>query len=171
MAEAQVVDIKAGERTKKAIKPRLEPIQPTQVVEIWRLVRESIFHGNQVYPDNTEENPDLIQSHLFEYMKQPNFAGLLARIGKKPAGIVLGNIVRRPYGRPSVFCFVWCLWVDPSARKQGVGQALWKQYAENLRRAHIFHWEAQVGSALEKELVRDAGIPVRPLFSVVGGRI
>lgn len=151
-------------------KMKIEAIDPTAIVDVWRLVKESLVSSNQTYPDLTEESPELIQSHLFNYMQQRGFTGLIARLGKKPIGVVLGNIASRAYGRPKRYAFVWCMWITPSARKTGAGKLLWTDYTERLKKAEIYHWESFSSDELAKSLVRETGFPIQKLNSLIGGR-
>lgn len=168
---AAVVELSKKDKPKRVVKTKIEPIGVNHIVEIWRLIRESQLEGAQPYPDTTEESPEVIQSHLFAYLTDPRVTGLIARNGKKPVGLIMGRVVDRPYGSPKRFAFIWCFWVTPEARKSTIGSALWKDYTARLKAAQIFHWEAQCHDELEKYLVRSAGIPVKKLMSVIGGRL
>lgn len=174
MGASPEVPVTPKEKPKTKAKPRIEAVGPTHIVEVWRLVEASLIHGGQKHPDicdDIREHPDLIQSHLFNYIQSPGFAGLVAKVGKKPAGVILGNVASRPYGRPSKYAFVWCLWVDPAFRHQGVGKILFSEYALRLRKAGIFHWECQADDRLANELIRETGIPVQKLMSIIGGKL
>lgn len=156
---------------KKLFKPKIERVQPSHIVDVWRMVRDSILFGNQVYPDSSEDAPELIQDHLFRYLSNPTFGGLIAKSGKKPIGVILGHLEKRAHGRPHHFQFIWCFWVDRGYRGQGVGQALWKEYSDLLRKCSILNWEAHCQEHLEKELCREIGVPVKRLQSIIGGRL
>lgn len=161
----------AEQRARKALRARIEPVLPTHIVDVWRMVEHSIRDGGQLYPDTTEDSADAIRSHLFTYLQAPNFAGLIARHGKRPVGLILGHVASRPYGRPSRYAFVWAFWVEPQLRGQGVGQQLWGEYQGKLKKAQIYHWEALANDSLARALVRESGIPVNRLLSVIGGRL
>lgn len=177
MTEAQkVVEIKPVEKPsapipKKTAKIRMEAVTPTHIIEVWRFFDASLKMGNQPYPDTTEDSREALQSHLFVYLQNPAFMGLLAKVGKRPVGMILGNVVHRAYGRPRKFFYIWSTWVDPAFRKQGVGQALFHAYVDNMKKQNVFHWESHMSEALAKELLREVGIPIRPLCRVVGGRV
>lgn len=168
---ADVVKVAKNDKPKRVLKPKIETVQPTHIVDVYRLVRESQIEGRQPYPDTTEERPEIVQSHLYQYLADPLVTGLIARFGRKPIGIVLGRVIQRPYGSPKHFAFIWCFWVTPDARKTGVGQQLWSDYCARLKNAGIFHWEAQCHEELEKYLARETGVPVKKLMSIIGGRL
>lgn len=170
-AVAEVLKISKPEKLKRVVRPKIESVNQTHIVEVYRLVRESQLEGNQPYPDTTEDRPELIQSHLYQYLGDPMVTGLIARVGRKPVGLIIGRVCQRPYGSPKRYAFVWCFWVTPDARKTGAGNQLWKEYSERLKAAGIFHWEGQCHDELEKYLVREVGISVKKLMSLIGGRL
>lgn len=155
----------------KTVKTRLEVVTPIQIVDVWRLVEHSLRDGGQVYPDISEDSPEKIRSNLFEYMQLPAFAGLMAKVGKKPVGIILGHLAGRPYGRPSRYQFIWGFWVEPAFRKSGVGKALWNAYSTQLKKAGIFNCEFWAHDHVEKQLCREVGVPVTKLLSILGVRL
>lgn len=171
MNTQKVVELNTDAKPKRQVKNKIEPIRPTHIVEVWRLLRESQIEGRQPYPDTTEESPELIQSHLFQYLQDPLFTGLIARNGKKAVGIVLGRVAQRPYGSPKRYAFVWCIWIAPSARKNGTGLALWSEYTARLKKAGVFHWESYAHEHVEKYLCRESGVQINKLMSIIGGRL
>lgn len=171
MAEPNVIDIKsAPEKKARVLRPRFDQIQEHHIVDTWRMAQRALYDENQDYPDITEDNPDVILSELFVYMKKPTFFGLMAKLGKRPIGMVIGETIERKFGRPSKYFFVNTIYIDPKFRKQGVGQALFKELIAEMRKKQIFHWEAAAHAPLVKYLERSEGIPVRTLFHVIGGR-
>ncbi len=111
----------------------------------------------------------MVRAHLFQYIQNPCFAGLIARVGKRPVGMVLGHVSFRPYGRPSRYSSIYSLWVDPNFRKQGIGKGLWDDYTSRLKKAGIFHWEGLVSEEFSKELIKEGS--VSKLQSVIGGKL
>lgn len=168
--EAKVVDIKTVDLPKKkAQRFKLDPVIPTSIVEVWRLVERSIRDGSQNYPDLTEDSPEIIRSHLFQYIQLPTFAGLIARVGRRPVGVVLGHVQIRPFGRPSRFVSVSNFWVDPGFRNQGIGKALWDDYSNKMKKAGIFHWESLAPEGVSRKLVSQSNIT--QLLSCIGGKL
>lgn len=170
MTESAVVEIRPkaekSEKKAKGPRPRFECVLPTHVVDVWRLVEASLRDPSQIYPDTTEDNPEVIRSHLFSYLQSPLFAGLMVRVGKRPVGVVLGNVSMRPFGRPSRFVFVQHLWVEPQFRKRGIGTALWSEYVERLKQSQVFHFEAIVQPEFQYKSKQCSVIQ-----SVIGGRL
>lgn len=153
---------------KKAPKVRLERLNPTHIVDAWKLFERSL--KEQTYPDLSEETPDRLRSHLFQYLNQPNTIGLLAKQGRKPVGMILGNIQARPYGKPRTYCFISTVWVEPEYRKRGIMDLLYKEYFAGLKKAGIFYWEAITPPALTETLINHKGYETRKLDDRVGGK-
>jgi ribosomal protein S18 acetylase RimI-like enzyme len=166
-ATAKVVDMP----TRPKRKAKIDIVVPTDIVEVWRLVEHSIRAGSLSYPDVTEDQPEIIRAHLFNYLQQPLFHGLIARFNRRPVGLVLGNIGMRAFGRPSKYAFIYCFWVEPGFRGQGVAHALLEQYFSRMKKIGIFSWEAQASEQLSRELVREGGVPVLRLMQVIGGKM
>lgn len=153
----------------KPAKVKISPVLSTHITEIWRLYERWVRSAENRYPDVSEENGDVIMSHLFQYMEGRTFAGLRAMIGKKTVGIVLGDIRARPFGRPQRFLYLTCLFVDPSARGQGIGKALWEEYTASIKRVGIFNFECHASDELMTGfLARVGGSRV---LNVVGGKL
>lgn len=156
----------AAAEPKKAPKLRLDPIQPTHIVDVWRLYERFVRDQSQAYPDMTEEPAEVLQSHLFVYLQNTLFKGLQARVGKRVVGVVLGHVGMRPMGRPKTFLSVTCLYVDPAFRKRGIGKALWKEYTDRMKKAQIFNFEAY----LTDEMVSKHGLG-KPMAKLFGGKL
>ncbi len=132
----KVVDIK---KPKKVVKPKIEAVTAPMIVDVWRLIEKHLIH--QVYPDISEEQPEVIRSWLFQYLQKPRFAGLIAKIGKRPIGLILGDVRQRPYGKPLIFVNIEHFFVDPAFRKQGVGKTLRAEYTIRMNKAGVFYYE------------------------------
>lgn len=173
----KVVDLHtatAPEKTEKkarTVRLKVDPVLPSHIVEVWRLVEASIRDGGQNYPDTTEDNAEVIRSHLFQYLQRPTFMGLIARIGKRPVGVILGHVDARPFGRPSRYAYIHCIWIDPGQRKHGFGKALWDQYASKLKASGIYNWESAAHDKLMKQIERADGVPIHRLMSIIGGKL
>lgn len=155
---------------KRTPKIRVEPIAPTMIVELWRMVEHSVRSGGQEYPDISEEHPEVLRMHLFAYLQSRRFCGLIARIGRKPVGFILGDVRERPYGRPARYAFVQNIWVEESFRKQGVGRFLWNEFGSRLSQAQVHHFEALSNFGVQSDLtskLRHAGSKM----ALVGGRL
>lgn len=180
MKEAKVLDIKKDQaqpvaseqkKSKRIFKPRFESVMPGHIVDVWRLVEHSLLEGKQTYPDTTEDSPEKIRSHLFQYMQMPGFAGLVAKVGSRTAGTILGHVQTRSYGRPSRFCFLWCLWIEPQYRKQGIGKLLIQEYSSRMKKAGIYHWESSVRADFGDEFKGLGAGSAEVLMKTLGGRI
>lgn len=165
---AKVVELKKEE--KKHPKPRIEAVGPTHIVECWKLYERSLKEAPISYPDASEEPHEVIRHHLFRYMNQPNFVGLLAKIGKKPVGIIMGDVQTRPFGRPRAFCELALFWVEPEYRKRGYMQALSEELFSKLKRAGVFHWEANSSAALAGEMQKQNKREISKLCEKIGGK-
>lgn len=156
----------APDSKKAAPKLRLEPVAPTHIVDVWRLYERFVRDQTQAYPDLTEETAEVLQSHLFVYLQNPLFKGLLAKVGKKVVGVVLGHVAMRPMGRPRTYLNVTCLYVDPAHRKRGIGKALWKEYTDRMKKAQVFNFEAH----LTDEMVSKNAMG-KPMVKLFGGKL
>lgn len=171
MSKTNVVEIQKQEKKPRALKPKIEPIIPTMIVDVWRLLKTSLQDGGQTYPDTTEDQPEVIQHALFAYLQAPFFRGVIAKAGKRPVGMILSDMRLRPFGRPSKYNFIYCFWVETAFRNSGIGMALFKEHCDRLKKEGIFHWEAHAHEHLFQALQKEAGIPVQPLLRVIGGRV
>lgn len=165
---AQVVELKKEE--KKHPKPRIEAIAPTHIVECWKMFERSIKETNQTYPDTSEESPEVIRHHLFRYMNQPNFVGLMAKVGKKPVAMIIGDVQQRPYGRPKTFCYVWVFWVEPEYRNRGYMETLSEEFFTKLKRAGVFHWECFAHKEVTDALLSYKKRETIKLYEKIGGK-
>ena len=171
MTEPAKLEVVKEVKPKKVLKPRIEQVVPTDIVDVWRVVERSIRDRKETYPDTTEDSSEVIRSHVFAYLQAPNFFGLIAKIGKRPVGVLLGHIAQRPYGRPHKYAHIWCFWVDQNFRNNGVGKALWGQFSGTLKKNSLFHWEGVATPELLAELQKEGGAEVKQLQTVIGGRI
>lgn len=137
MNSEKVVDIK---KPKKVVKAKLESVSAPMIVEVWRLVEKKL--ATQTYPDLSEEQPEVLRSWLFQYLNHPRFAGLIAKMGKRPVGLILGDVRQRPYGKPSRFVHIEHFYVDPAFRGQGIGKALRAEYTSRMNKVGVFHFES-----------------------------
>lgn len=167
-AKENVVEIKKS--TKKYPRPRIELVQPTHIVDVWRLVEASIRDGNQVYPDASEDSPEVIRQYLFWYLSQPGFIGLIAKIGRRPVGILLTNVSERPYGRPKRFMTVYCAWVDPKFRQQGVAKVVWANYVAHVKKQNVFHLESRMNEQCA-QMIEKCGIKLDRVGVILAGRL
>ena len=158
----------AEPQKKRTPKPRVEPIHCTQIVELWRLVersqREAAKHA---YPDVSEETPEVLRSHLFAYLQQRFFTGLVVRVGKKAVGYVMGDVRVRAFGRPSRYVYVQDMWIDPGFRNQGIGKVLWTEFADRLRKAQVSHFE----SVQHDTSSFQRAIGAEPVANLLGGKL
>lgn len=155
---------------KKPPKVRLERINPTQIVEVWKLYDRSLKEGNQPYPDISEDQPEVMRAHLFQYLHHRNTVGVLAKIGKRTVGMILGDVQARPYGRPHVYCYVWVVWVEPEFRKRGVMELMYKDFFSKLKKAGVHYWEANSHDHLTKVLTGYPKYETRKLYDRIGGK-
>lgn len=162
----------APPKAKKILKVRVEPILPTHIVDVWRLIDKSMSEQMAVYPDLTEESRESTQSQLFNYISSQTFNGLIASVGKRPVGIVLGNVCLRAYGRPSKYSYIETIFVEPSFRRKGICTTLWNEYSFRLKKDGIHHVESAKDEKILASLQgKSLPFPSGLLFSVVGGRL
>jgi ribosomal protein S18 acetylase RimI-like enzyme len=150
---------------------KIDVIHPTDIVDVWRLCEHSLRAAPFSYPDLTEDQPEVIRAHLFQYLQSPMFTGLIARFNRRPVGSVLGNVALRPLGRPTKYAFIYGFWVEPQFRHQGIGKQLLEQFFARMKKIGVFSWEANASEALAEELTHKEGIKVLSLMRVIGGRM
>jgi ribosomal protein S18 acetylase RimI-like enzyme len=159
------------EKPKKVIKPKIEQVIPTDIIEVWRLAEHAIRDSGQTYPDFSEDSSDVMRSHILAYLQAPTFFGLMAKIGKRPAGVLLGHVANRPFGRPYRYFDLWCFWVDPQFRSNLIGHSLWERFSAELKRNNLYHWEGKCSGKLLETLQKSEGVQVSQLQQVIGGKI
>jgi len=157
--------------SKKSFKPKIYPITPQHIVDVWRLYEQSAKVQLGHYPDLTEEIPEETRHHLFAYILQPNFVGLILKKGRRPIGQILGEIQGRTIGRPKRYCFIWNFWIDPQFRKAGFIKLLYREYFDRLKKSGIFHWEANVAEELAKILIDHKSFKINKLYDHLGGKV
>ena len=155
----------------KAVKFRTVRIMPSDIVESWRLLDRSIRETKPEYPDVSEESPEKIRAHLFQYLSSQGFIGLMAKVGRRPVAQIIGGAEFRPFGRPDRVCFIWNFWVEPECRKSGVMKKLAEEYFSEMKKAGIFYWEANVSDDLLKMLEAARPNAVSKRFNVAGGKV
>ena len=96
----------------KAIKFRVIRVMPSDIVDSWRLLDRCFKETKPEYPDISEESPEKIRAHLFQYISARGFVGMMAKVGRRPIAQILGGIEFRPFGRPDRLCFIWNFWVS-----------------------------------------------------------
>lgn len=170
--EAKKLQVVEPAQKKRALpKPKISPIVPTDIVDCWRLYQRSLKESHQPYPDRSADDPEVIRACLFSYITNQYFKGLIVRIGKKPVGMVLADIQRRPFGAPHVFAFVWAFWIEPEYRKQGLGKFLWRDFAGRLSYAGVRNWEAWTHAGLSEEIQQIGFVGARKLMDRIGGTL
>jgi ribosomal protein S18 acetylase RimI-like enzyme len=155
----------------KPVKLKVEAATPASIIECWKLMERSLRETHAGYPDLSEERPDRIRLHLFNYMSSPTFVGLVVRSGKKVVGQILCDVRMRALGAPTRYVYIWNLWVEPEYRDQGAGKLLLKTLSDQMRAAGIFHWEAEVNDELTAELFKHPSGKVQKLMNRLGGKI
>jgi ribosomal protein S18 acetylase RimI-like enzyme len=165
------IPIKPEKKNERAIKPRVEQITVTHIVDAWRLLDRSIKDTHEGYPDLSEESPEKIRAHLYQFISSSNFMGLMLKVGRKPVGHILGRICHRPFGKPERYCFIWNFWIEPEFRKKGMMKTLYQAYFNQLKSQGVFHWEAEARDELTQMLTEYAGYKTEKRYNLIGGKI
>lgn len=167
---AEVVKL-PEKKPEKSFKPRLEMITPAHIVDSWKLLERSIRETGGGYPDLSEERPEIIRAHLFNLIASPRFLGLMLKVGKKPVGQIIGQVVDRGFGRPKQAMFIWNFWIEPEYRKKGGMDLLYKAYFERMRKAGVFYWEADATDELTALLTSYGKYQTKKLMNRIGGKV
>jgi ribosomal protein S18 acetylase RimI-like enzyme len=157
-------------KEKQFPRAKIELIQAKDVIDVWKLVDKA----NREFPGHPvmdEDSPDLIRMHLYSYLSAPNTLGVIARIGRRPVGFVLGQLASRPMGLPKQFLLIWSFFVEPEFREKGVPQSLYRELFARSKQAGFHYWEAMVNTKQVDELKKDTGIKGNLLSVLVGGKI
>lgn len=155
---------------KKLPKPRIERVAATSIIEAWKLFEPFLKESHTGYPDTSEETPSDIRHHLFQYLNQPHTVGLMAKFGKKPVGMILGDVRRRPFGKPASFCFIWVAYVAPEYRGKGLMKQLSAEFFDKLKRAGVFYWESMAEGQFCEKLTSSGKQEARKLQAHIGGK-
>ena len=130
---------------KKNFKPRVEHINPTSIVDVWRLFEKSQLAAEQGLKSALDEcSPSDIRHYLLDYLMKPNFVGVMLKMGRRPIGQIIGHIERRVLEKPKTFFFAWNVWVEPEFRSKGMMQLLSKECGRILKEKDIHVWECSV---------------------------
>jgi len=154
-------------------KPKIHIIDPvSNMVDVWRLFRSSIINEKWDYPSLRETHEDDMRAHVIGYVIQnPNFFGMMARIGKKPIGQIIGSSMIREIGSPKNYFFIYNFWIEPDHRKSGAMKELWATFMEELKKRGIFNWEANCSEKLKTFLLDYKGYETKLLNYRVGGKV
>ena len=164
-------ETKQPEKKKRIFKPRFEVIQPVRdIVDSWRLLDQSFKEDDAGHPYYSDDDPDLVRAHLYNFMVSQGFFGIMAKIGRKPIGQIIGQVHYRPIGRPKQFFFVWNFYVAPQYRRQGVMLALFEAFRKELKQRGIMCWEANAGDKLTEVLLNFPKYKTEKLENRIGGR-
>lgn len=158
-------------KPEKIVKPRIEPITVAHIVDCWKMLDRSIKDTHPGYPDLTEESPERIRAYLFQFISSPSFVGMIAKVGKRPVGHILGRIQLRPFGKPERFCFIWTVWIEPEYRKRGLMKTLSESYFVQLKQYGVHHWEAEAPEELALTLKDFKGFEVKNHAILIGGKL
>lgn len=154
---------------KKPIKPRLEQITPAHIVDSWRMLDRSI-KDTKGHPDCSEESGEVIRSHLFQRLCAPDFFGLMLKVGRRPVGQIMAQIVVRPFGAPRRFALIWDAWIEPEFRKKGYMAILYKEFFARLKTSGVHHWEGEAHEGLAELLLKYPKYEVKKISVRIGGR-
>ncbi len=154
----------------KGFKPKIEVIGSKHILDVWKMFKRCVETTHPDYPDITEVEPSQLRSHLLGYLMNPNFIGLIIKIGRKPIGQILGNVSMRPFGRPSKYCFIWNFWIEPEFRKKGYVKLLFNEYAKYMKERGVHYWEAEAQEELTKFLTGYKKYKTTELHRIIGGK-
>ena len=167
-AKAKVLELNKKKRKPKV---RIETVQAKHVYDCFRLLESSIRNTKSgIHLD--EEEPDNVRHFMYNYILNENFFGLVAKIGRKPVGQVLGRVEYRPVGRPRKYFNIWNFYISPEFRNTGVALKLIKELKYNLRRNGIMFWEAFANEGLAESLDRKSRLLGTECKQVlIGGKV
>jgi ribosomal protein S18 acetylase RimI-like enzyme len=157
----------------KQHKAKIHVIDPVKdMVDVWRLFKSSVLHEKWEYPSLHETHEEDMRAHVISYtLQNPQFFGMMARIGKRPIGQIIGSMVTRDIGLPKNYFFIYNFWIEPELRKQGHMKELWGAFVEELRKRGIFHVEANCTEKLKNFLMDYKGFETRLLSYRIGGKL
>lgn len=137
---AKVTELKP--RQKKEAKPRIAPIQPSDVIDVYKLLMKSFAEYPHAYPDLDKHTAGEVNFQIYSFITQPGFIGRIVRVRNKPVGFMLGQEAMRPIGAPKRFMFLWAFYVDKEVRGQGVFKLLATEMAKEARSRGLEFWES-----------------------------
>ena len=161
--------VKMPEPNQRPLKPRLEAIGVTHIVEVWKMFDRFQRDSGASHPSLEDETGETMRMHLYNMISSgTGVSGVIAKINKKPVGMILGNLQARPFGRPKVYFNVWASYVEPESRKRGLMKVLVNGLSEMLRKVGCNHWEMSMphGKAPSIE-----GLDCKELAMRVGGKV
>lgn len=172
MSEAEkVVELtKKPEARKKILKPKIDLLQPKDVVDVFRLFEKSLKEFPWSYPSTEEENPKDLLMQLYHFLSAPGFLGMNLKLGRRPVAQIIGQVQSRPFGAPRHYLFIWNFYMDAQFRKQGLMQQLTQAYFREAKRLGVHHWEANASDELTAQLERTSGFPVYARYRRIGGK-
>jgi hypothetical protein len=158
---------------KKHPNPKFIVMDPAKdLIDSWRLFRSSIVNEKWKYPSLAQTHEEEVRSHHYGYvMLNPNFFGMIARIGKRPIAQIIGEVVHRPLGDPKTFFFIWNFWMEPEFRKRGYMKTLWPVFMTEIKKRGVFYWEANGNDSVTEFLKSYEGYKTNILFHRIGGKI
>lgn len=162
---------------KKLPTPKITFINPTtDLIDSWRLFRISAEKDKAEYPSMESASEDQIRSQHYAYLLlNPNFFGVIARIGKKPVGQAFGEFAGRTLGEPNKFFFVFNFWVDPEYRQSETGQAIgmrmWSQLTEAVKARGFHDFEANANEEWAERFKKLGGATAKVLIHRIGGKL
>lgn len=163
--------VEAKKPHKKRLKPRLEAIEPSHIVEVIKLHESSLKHFPMLYPSMEEEAPANVRAQLFNMIAQPGYVGYMAFIGRKPVGQFSGFIQTRPFGAPRVFFAAWLFWVEPEARGSGIAEELMKSVFKSLKAKGVFNFEWHATPELVSIYEKVYGGPLKVVSHRIIGKV
>jgi GNAT superfamily N-acetyltransferase len=156
------------EKKKPAPKVKVEALRPQHVIDAWLLLEQSLKAVPQ-HPSIDEEEPRAIRAHLYQLLSSPGCVSAIARVNRKPVGLILAEVHSRPFGSPRAYLSIWSAWVTPAHRRQGVMRELVAQLSGQAKQLGVHHWEAQIPSSLLTEISKV--VPARALSVRIGEKI
>lgn len=158
---------------KKHPTPKIIVMDPAKdLIDSWRLFKSSVENEKWKYPSLSQTHEEEVRSHHYGYvMLNPNFFGMMAKIGKRPIGQIIGEAAFRPLGDPKRFFFIWNFWIEPEFRKRGYMKLLWPQFCSELKKRGLFYFEANSNGHVDEFLKNYKDSPAKVLFHRIGGKI
>lgn len=155
---------------KKVTISKIDPAR--DLVDVWRLLKSSVTKEKWEHPSLSNVHEEDMQAYLSRYMlTNPTFFGMIARIGKRPVGVVFGHGNIHMVGTPETYFFVHTAWVEPDVRGAYIMRDLWSRLQGELKAMGFHFWEANAFSGLAPRLLKAKAIKIKKLYTRVGGPV
>lgn len=144
---------------------------PSDIIDSWKLFEQAEKLFPQKYPSLDEEIPADVRAKLLSAMTNPNFHGVIAKVGRKPVGQMTGMVSIRPYGSPRVYFSMWLFFVDPAYRKEGVARSLFLELSKALKAKGVHAFESIIDPEMIPVMEKVYGGPLPVVSHRIVGKL